>query len=385
MEQTRKNQWVTLLIAIFSFAVYNTAFQAIPPLIPAITQEFSITAVEAGLVMSVVIVPGLLLSLPSGWLLNKYQPKKVGIAALVFITVSSLVTASSTSFELLLFGRLLLGFGGILITITSLAIISQWFGNKDLGKATGLWAASVPITVVIIFPVMSLIITSVGWRFPFYLSSLAGLAAIALFFFFIKNGPYSKDKEIKSGHPEYFNPSIWKLGIVCLCAQGAGIAFSTWAPTLFAEFANMPSVQASFLAGLSSFLTIFFVPFFGYMSDRIEKRRFFLILGPLLMTLTFITLAIGSDIIMIASLLLMGVANAMVVVVTNVLPPEILGHSKASIGFGVISICGSLGSILAIPIIGLLIDMTGSFAVSLFGMGAFSIVAAIFAFTLKTK
>lgn len=366
--------------------VYTVAFQSVPPMIPAIIKAFSITDVQAGFIMSIVIVPGLFLSLPSGWLLTKYNAKKVGVAALVCVAVASVVAAISNSFDLLLFGRLILGFGGILITITDLAIISQWFGDKDLGKAMGLMGASMPIAVIITFPSVSLVVANFGWRFPFYISSFLAVTAIVVFLVAIKDGPYSQDKGIKGGRKDYVNLELWKLGLCLLGAQGAAFSFSTWAPTLFTEFAHMPSVQAS-LAGLSGLFTIFLVPFFGYLSDRMGKRRLFIILGPLLMTVAFVTLALGSDLIMamVGSVLFIGVTTAIIAPAANAMPPEILGHGKAGIGFGVINVCGSLGAVLSVPLIGYLIGATGSFEVSLFGMAAFSVMAVLVAFTLKTK
>jgi MFS family permease len=365
--------------------VYTVAFESVPPMIPAIIKQFSITDVQAGLLMSIVIVPGLFLSLPSGWLLNKYQAKKVGVAALVCLAVASIVTAISNSFELMLFGRLILGLGGILITITGLTIISQWFGDKDLGKAMGLMGASVPIAVLITFPSMSLVTANFGWRYPFYISSFLAATAVVVFLVAIKDGPYCHDKGVKGERKDYVNLELWKLGLFCLCAQGAGFSFSTWAPTLFTEFVHIANVQASFLAGLSGLFTIFLVPFFGYLSDRVGKRRLFLILGPLLMTVAFVSLALVTNVTMIGSVLFVGVATAIFIPVLNAMPPEILGHGKAGIGFGVINVCGSLGAILSVPFIGFLISATGSYAVSLFGIGAFSVAAVVLALTLKTR
>jgi predicted MFS family arabinose efflux permease len=382
---SRGYRWAILSVIVYSFIVYTIAFQSVPPIIPTLIKEFSVTDGQAGFIMSVAVIPGLLLSLPSGWLLNKYREKKVGVVALVFVAVASIVTAISNSFEMLLFGRLLLGFGGILITVTGYAIISRWFDKKDLGKAMGLLGASIPIAVIITFPSVSLAVADFGWRFPFYITSLLAVTVIVLFVITIKDGARSEDREIKVERKDYLNLELWKLGLVCLGVQGAAFSFSTWAPTLFTEFAHMPSVQASFLAGLSGLSGIFLIPFFGYLSDRTEKRRPFLILGPLLLTVALVALAMGSNVTLVGSVLLVGVASSIIAPVVNVMPQEILGRNKAGIGFGVITVCGSLGLVLSAPLIGFLIDASDSLAVSLFGMCAFSIAAVVLSFTLKTR
>ena len=88
---------------------------------------------------------------------------------------------------------------------------------------------------------------------------------------------------------------------------------------------------------------------------------------------------------MVGSVLFIGVTTAIIVPASNAMPPEILGHGKAGIGFGVINVCGSLGAVLSVPLIGYLIGATGSFEVSLFGIAAFSVAAVILALTLKTR
>ena len=70
------------------------------------------------------------------------------------------------------------------------------------------------------------------------------------------------------------------------------------------------------------------------------------------MTVTFVTLSLGSNITMIGSVLFIGVATAIICARFNAMPPEILGHSKAGIGFGVINVCFSLGAVLSVPLIG---------------------------------
>jgi len=354
-------------------------------MIPQLTSEFSVPAVEMGLLMSIALVPGVFLSLPSGWLLNKCPAKKIGATALVCIAVASALTAVSNSFIWILFARFILGLGGTLIYITNLAIVSQWFAKKDLGKAMGLFGASIPLITLITFPAASLATANFGWRSPFYISTLLAVMAIALFLAAIKNGPNFECKAATQGtRKDYLNLELWKIGLICLCVQGTALSFTTWAPTLFTEFARMPNVEASFLASLASLPSIFLFPVFGYLSDRLEKRRLFIILGPLLMTLAFISLASGLDGTVAGSVLFMGIASTMVLPVLNVMPPEILGH-KAGIGFGILSICGTLGGILSVLVIGLLVDAANSLAVSLLGMGAFSGIAAAIALTLKTK
>jgi MFS family permease len=378
-------RWVILLVVVYSFVASSVAFESAPPALPAMIKAFSINDVHAGLIMSIVLIPGLFLSVPSGWLLIKYQAKKVGVTSLIFVTAASFFTSISNSFETVLLSRFILGVGAVLITITGFAAIPQWFESHDLGKAMGLLGTSFPLSIVITFPIMSFVTTNFGWRFPFYIATSLAIIATVLFLTVVKDGPYSKNAIAKGSRKTYFNLEIWKLGFCLLCAQGATFSFSTWAPTLFTRFSGLPNIQASFLASLSSFPTIFLVPLFGYLSDRMGNRRSFVIFGSFLMTIAFVSMGFGLNIAMVGSVLFLGLATAIILPAANSMPSKILGSSQAGIGFGIVSICSLAGAVLLVTLVGYLIDSTSSLTIPFLAMGFFSAMGVVLAFSIKTK
>ncbi len=387
--QNPRFKWIILLVAMFSMGVFTVAFQSVPIIIPQLMTEFSISAVQAGFLMSIAVIPGVFLSLPSGWLYNKYHAKKVGIAASVIMAIACILTSISTSYEVMLFGRLILGVGGNLMLITSLTMISQWFSKSGLGKAMGLFAASTPLITIATYSGVSLILANFSWRFPFYFCLMLAMITLIIFLVVVKSCPNVESKAIEvNSRKDFFNIELWKIGLVFLCVEVAMGAFSIWAPTLFTQFVNMSLVESSLLDSLSILPTIFLLPFFGYLSDRTGKRRLFIILGPLLMTSAFVSLAAGSSLttMTIMSLaLFMGAASTIVSPVLNAMPQELLGHEKTGMGFGILSIFGALAGVLSPISIGFLIGVADSLTVPLLGMGAFSAVATVIAFTLKTK
>jgi MFS family permease len=380
---------VILLAAIFSMSVFTVAFQSVPIIMPQLITEFSISTVQASFLMSVAVFPGVFLSLPSGWLCNKYHVKKVGIVASVLMAMACILTAISASYQVMMLGRLILGVGGNLMLITCFSMISQWFGGSGLGKAMGLFTASTPLTTIATYSAVSLALANFNWRFPFYICLILAIIAIALFLVFVRDCPNFKAKEVEvNNKKDLFNTELWKIGLVLLCIEAATGAFSTWAPTLFTQFANMSLVESSLLNSLSVLPTIFLLPFFGYLSDRTSKRRLFIILGPLLMATAFISLASSSYLttIMIMSLtFFMGAASTLVLPVLRVMPQELLGHGKTGIGFGILSICGALSSVLSSIFIGSLVGIADSLIIPLLGMSVLSAVAVVIALTLKTK
>lgn len=379
-------RWSVLFTSLFAFMAFAFAFQVGPPLLKSVKAEFSIESdAQAALLMSIVLVPGVFLSLPAGVAVRKYGTFRVGLASLICVVAGSFVTAVADSFVILLSGRLILGIGGTFIFIGTPAIIAQWFAREELGKAMGIYGVNMPLSTVIAFPVASLLMDAYGWRFPFYVCSGVAISAAIVFAVTIKEGPLSERKAAVNVRRAFRSFEIWKLGFVWLFFQAAALSFTTWAPTLFERFKDVLGVQASVYASLLSWAAIFCVPFFGYMSDRTGRRKLFAVIGLLLMSLAFVVLAFTFDLALVIFIIGLGVAAAMTPPIVSSLPPEILGQNLASVGFGITTMCANVGATLAQPLIGSVLDFTQSYVACLLGMAAISAAGALAAYTLKTR
>jgi len=378
-------RWAILFASFFAFVAYAFAFQEAPPLFDSIIEEFKISKAEFGLVMSMVLLPGIFLSLPAGFFVKKYGIRRVGFVSLVCVVLGCFVTATANSFIMLLAGRLILGVGGAFIVTNTPAVIAQWFAREELGKAMGIYGINMPLATVVAFPSASVFMLAYGWRFPFYVSLAIGIAAAAVFVAVVREGPFAGRERKASARQAIGDIEIWKVGLVWLFFNAAALSFTTWAEFLFQNYKGTPRVYANFLASLFMWGAILCVPFFGWLSDRIGRRRPFAIVGALLMTLAFVALAYTSEMALFASILALGVTAAMVPPIASALPAEILGPTLASVGFGITGICMNLGAASAQPLVGFLLDVTESYTFCLLGMAALSAIGALVAYTLRTN
>lgn len=378
-------RWTVLLVSFYAFVAYAFAFQSAPPLFQSITAEFGISHTEAGLLMSIVLVPGIFLGLPAGLLIGKYGVRRIGFASLLIASLGSVMTATANSFLMTLIGRLVLGIGGTFIIVSTPAMIAQWFTREELGKAMGIFAINMPFATVIAFPTASVLMLAYGWRFPFYISFAVGIIAAAVFVATIKEGPFAKHEKEQNVRRAIGNFEIWKVGLVWLFFNAAALSFTTWGPTLFKNYQNLPEVQASLLASLLMWSAVFFVPVFGYLSDKINRRKRFAILGSFLMTLAFVSLAFTSDVALVVLVLILGIAAAMVPPVASALPAEILGPALAGVGFGITGICLNVGAAMGQPLVGFVLDITNSYAICMTVIAVLSAIGTIVAYTLNTN
>ncbi len=384
-EKRPRYRWFILFASFFAFVAYAFSFQLVPPLIPSIMEEFNITNTEAGLLMSIVLFPGIFLSLPAGFFVERYGVRQIGFVSLISIVFGCFVTAAANSFAMVLTGRLILGLGGSFIIPTTATMIAQWFTREELGKAMGIYGINMPFATIIAFPSASLFVIAHGWRFPFLVGLAIGIITTILFLALVKKRSITRVKRKKSARQAIGNFEIWKVGLVWLFFNAAALSFTTWAPKLFETFKGMPKVNASFLPTLLMWTGIICAPIYGWLSDRTGRRKSFAIAGSFLMMMAFIAIAYTSNLELTVFIIALGVTAAMVPPVASVLPAEILGPSLASIGFGITGICMNLGVSLAQPLIGFILDITESYTLSLLTMAVLSAFGAIVAYTLKTS
>lgn len=365
-------KWIVLFTSVLAFVAYAFAFQAVPPLMTLIVGEFGVTNAEAGLLMSVVLLPGIILSIPISMVVDRYGVRRLGIVALVFVVLSSLVTAMANSFAVILVGRLLLGISASLILIVTPTIVPQWFSREELGKAMGLFTIGMPIATIIAFPTASALAVSLGWRYAFYVSLVLGVVATIAYALIVKDGPMASRGEGLMSLSAFRSVEVWKIGIAWLFFTGSMMSFNTWAPTLLTTYKGFTPIEASFYASLLSWISLFIVPVYGILSDRMGKRKMFIVAGALLLCLVDAAMAYSSGLILVALIVALGLVSAMVPGNMQTLPSEVLGPAKASVGFAVLGICSNIGIAATQPLAGMIIDSTGSYSLAVLSMAAFA-------------
>jgi len=71
-------RWVVLFASFFAFVVYAFVFQLVPPILSSIQDYFGVNEAQAGLLMSMAVIPGIFLALPVGLFMNRYRFRTSG-------------------------------------------------------------------------------------------------------------------------------------------------------------------------------------------------------------------------------------------------------------------------------------------------------------------
>jgi MFS family permease len=181
------------------------------------------------------------------------------------------------------------------------------------------------------------------------------------------------------------NAEIWKIGVVWLLFNASALSFTTWSQEIFEKYMGIESFYATLLASTLMFTAIPFVPFFGWYSDRIKKRKKLMVMGSMLTAGTLFAIAYSASSYIIVPVVALGIAAALIPPMIMALPPEILGPKMSGTGFGIVAVCLNVGIAVATPLMGLIIDITLSPTLLYLTMALLSALGTAVAYTLKTK
>ena len=169
-----------IVVFLASVAAPLNMFKA-PPVMPVLIEAFNLDLTTAGLLMSVFAITGMILSIPAGFILQRWGPKAAGLVALAALALGSTMGALANTAALLLASRLIEGVGMGIIAVVGPAAIAMWFPIEKRGVAMGLWATWVPAGSIIMYNTAPLLTTTFGWQAVWWASAGFTVLVLALF------------------------------------------------------------------------------------------------------------------------------------------------------------------------------------------------------------
>jgi len=381
LERNETYRWVILGIVYLSILAFTLIFQSIPPILPLIFSELHLTYTQAGFLVSLFAFPGIFVSLLGGFLADRYGMRSLGAGCFILMIGGTLLVGLGMNLQTLGLGRIIAGIGGLTLSVFLPKLLSQWFKERELGLAMGIFNTGVPLGSVICFGLFGKIGSFWGWRMPILLTGAYLLVTSILFLTFYRL-PASQEIR-KDNHPHMIMSlkemgyPIWVLGFSWLWFNAAFISFATFAPNLFLQ-KNYTLEQSGFLIGIPLLGSLFFSAPIGYLVDRFKNQEWFIGMGAMALTILALFFNFSSSFLLLV--ILMGIFAAMIPAPIYSLPPVMLKMENVGLGFGVLSTCSSIGLFVAPTLVGKTKDFTGSNHWSFILISLFSLLTMIFIF-----
>lgn len=382
--------WVILAVVYFASIVSPFNQFKIPPLMPLLMQTFQIDLTQAGLLMSVIAMIGLVLALPTGIILQRLGPKAALLIALGIMAIGAGIGALSNGFAGLLASRVVEGLGMGLMGVTAPATIAMWFPSDRQGTPMGIWATWVPVGSVAIYNLSPVLATSLGWQSIWWIG--AGFAVVMMVISgFLITRPPSQDQPDRQSRAEsdlgqaLANRNIWLLALSFACMNLTMISLGTYYPTFLSEVRGYPLGQAAFLSSITTLVVLFSAPAAGWLSDRIGSRRLVFSLPFLAIAVSFLFPFHVTGWQIIAVTVFQGLLVGAIPTATFAAAAEVMRKREwAGLGLAVVLIGQNLGQLLGPILFGEIVGRSG-WAMAGYLMIPFCLVGFISGWMVKIR
>ncbi|MFR4486050.1 MAG: MFS transporter [Escherichia coli] len=174
-QRIRRIQTVTLVLLFMAGIVNFLDRSSLSVAGEAIRGELGLSATEFGVLLSAFSLSYGFSQLPSGILLDRFGPRIVLGAGLIFWSLMQALTGMVNSFSHFILMRIGLGIGEAPFMPAGVKSITDWYAQKERGTALGIFNSSTVIGQAIAPPALVLRQLAWGWRTMFVNIGVAGI------------------------------------------------------------------------------------------------------------------------------------------------------------------------------------------------------------------
>lgn len=379
--------WKALFHIFLFMLVFAVTFQSIPPLIGFLVHSLEISHTQAGALMSLFGLPGILISIPGGILADVYGPKRTGIIALIITLSGSLLVALGKSFPLLIIGRIISGIGGLTISIVAPQALSRWFASKDLGKAMGIFNTAMPLGSIFTLNIYGIMAAIYTWQAPLLITSFFCFTVLLLFHL---KYPELPDELQQSGKSEFkknilalskTRSQVWLIAAVWMMYNASTISYLTFGADYYQSTGYTVS-YAGFLTSLLMVGSLLFSPLVGILTDRVGNEEYFIVGGSIAIGLLLILVPrTGFNPLLLGGLI--GFFAASIPAPVFALVPKYISLARVGLGYGILSTCLNIGILIGPLLVGFSYDLTESYLSGFNLMAFFAFFTGVIALILR--
>lgn len=225
----------------------------LPMAIPFLRAELGVSLIQAGYLLSLVQLAGMVGGLVVGLLADKGGPRQVMLIGLVLLTLSSLIGSAAQSPAQLLWVRAAEGVGFLLSVLPAPALLrSSVHRPQTLSRALGWWGAYMPVGTAVAILVGGVVMDHSGWRVVWlFLAAMTGVCACLLWFRIPE--PSTGDMRTSPFFPRILHTlraaGPWHAALAFFCYSGQWLAVVGFLPTIYSG----ASLSVTAIGWLSAF------------------------------------------------------------------------------------------------------------------------------------
>jgi sugar phosphate permease len=266
---------------------------------PVISKEFGFDKITMGIIFSAFVWAYALFQVPGGWLSDRFGARNVLTGIVAYWSVMTAATAAASGAMSFVVVRFLFGMGEAGAFPGATRAMQLWYPREERGLVQGLTHSASRLGAAIAPPLVVLIITTLSWRWVFYLSGAIGFVWAILWYLAYRNLPeehgmvnraelarirgVGENGEINEAQIErqaanvpwgtlIRSPNMWAI----MCAYFTYIyclyIFLTWLPSYLVDARHFTLLKVGIFASLPLFAGVIGDTVGGLATDWLLKK-----------------------------------------------------------------------------------------------------------------
>ena len=389
-----KYRWVVLAVYMYISALTQLYWLNFAAIDTFIEERFSITASSVMWFTLVFPLVQVVLSIPAGMVIDRKGFKYgVGIGAVFTGLFAMLRLVNTDSFIILLISQIGIAIGQPFVLNGVTKLVVTWFPQKEEGTAVGLGSLALLVGMMVGLGATPALVQQLGFETMLLIYGVLGVLGILLYFSLVKPHPATPPREVEvqqeitgwQGIKHILKiRDFVMLGFIALIGIGVFNGLATWLEKMLNELHQIPMTDAGIISAmliLSGIIGCIVIPM---VSDRIRKRKPFLLLASAIGAVCIVALMVAKGYAAnVVNGIFLGFFLISALPIMLTMSAEITGARFAGISVGYLQLLGNAAAVAIVPIMESMHGITGQYILPLAFIAGLLAISFILALVMK--
>ena len=332
---TERTNWLAVSVAVSAGIVAASFVGKLPPALPALKNEFGLSLLAAGWVVSMFNVIAIGGALFFGLVADRIGALRFCLVGLTLLALGGTVGALAGGGTMLLLSRFVEGAGFIAVAVSAPALIAGAAAPRDGRLALGLWSTYMPFGVAVTVLASAPVMDAAGWRGLWVIAvagALACFVAVAALRGTFRT-PARSSRKLADLVAPLRQAAPWAVASAMGLYALQWMAVMTWLPTFLVQARGTSVLAAASLSAIFSVVNIIGILLGTWLLERNLQRGPLIVWTALLMAVCDVAIfsAWAPDLLRYAAALVMSAFG-------GIIPAAVMSssqryaHSPAQVG-----------------------------------------------------
>ena len=374
-----QNRWSMLGALFLARVSLGFQFQTVASVAPLLVIDMGLNFTEVGTLIGFFSALGFFTALPAGIAGKRFGEKRAVLFGLGMMTVGGFVMAAADTFWLAGTGRLMVGVGGVVITVTMVKLVGDLFEGREVVTAMAILMNSWPVGIALGLWTQGVIAETWGWNAVFLVAGLGSLAGMLLVAFVYRAPPREilsstappKKKSRISGREIKL---IILAGLIWTLFNGGFLMVMAFGPALMVARGSDVALSGLLISN-GTIAYMIAIPLGAWISERLARPNLVMVssFGIGALAVALVPFVADPLPLFIAAGIFIGIPTGNVMALTV----EVLRPENRNTGTGIYYSVHHIGLTIMPILAGWLVDVTGDAAMPMLVGGAASGLAIV--------